>query len=165
MASKPKISFQLFGGFPLHPLPLLLNGKEIFGGCCARDERPGVRTSITTNANAYGEISHHHARRAYEVICFGNRFELGTTTTQIVKKNSPRVLRFFIKTDRPRRGRLVSIKNQNKFTLPRAAKNPQNAGFIWRRLLIRFAHKYLLPQLARFLRQGKRRKHGSASQN
>ena len=75
MTSKPKISFLLFGGFPLHPLPLL-KSKEIFR-VAAREVTSAPR----------GAVQYHHAPQCVRgsikppraprvaIILFQNSFE------------------------------------------------------------------------------------------
>src|SRR3990167_2257243 len=84
-----KFPFHFLSAPPPPPPQEKKKGKEIFWFLPPRpkgaDEARGIR--------AYDLVSSHHALRAYHIICFGNRCELGTIETpewNLAVENQPR---------------------------------------------------------------------------
>src|SRR3989338_6149318 len=84
-----KFPFHFLSAPPTPPAEEKKKGKENFWFLLPRpkgaDEARGIR--------AYDLVSSHHALRAYHIICFGNRCELGTIETpewNLAVENQPR---------------------------------------------------------------------------
>ncbi len=74
-----KFPFHFLSAPPTPPAELNQKGRKIFGFCsCESASAPEAQFSAI---RAYGAVSSHHARGACDIICFGNRCELGTIDT------------------------------------------------------------------------------------
>src|SRR3990167_5807041 len=86
--SKTKNFLSIFCRLPPPPPPRKIRKVRKIFGFCSRDRRERTRRahSLHHAIRAYDLVSSHHALSACDIICFENRFELGTINTP--KRNS-----------------------------------------------------------------------------